>query len=202
MGSSQRREISIVESQRALHVPAVLLKPQVRLNGSVEDKMLEHFLQRMEALAEATGPVVVELTTTGGDAEIGRRIATEIRLCRDQMHRDMLFLGKTCVYSAGITIMSAFPKKCRYLTRDTVLLIHGRRLEKTLELSGPLTASKQIAEELLAQLEIGLQLESEGFSDLVRDTEISDAEVTDRARTNWYLSAAEALHRRLVEAIF
>ena len=44
------------------------------------------------------------------------------------------FLGKTLVASAGVTVMAAFPKDKRWLTRDAALLIHGRRIVKDLHL--------------------------------------------------------------------
>ena len=59
--------------------------------------------------------------------------------------------------------MAAFPRANRFLTRDTVLLVHGRRWDKELRLTGPLSASIQIARETVAQLEIGLQLEKEAL---------------------------------------
>jgi hypothetical protein len=55
--------------------------------------------------------VVLELTTEGGDADGARRMALEIRLCREWHNRDTYFVGKTVVMSAGITIMAAFPRQ-------------------------------------------------------------------------------------------
>lgn len=97
--------------------------------------------------------------------------------------------------------MAAFPRTNRFLTRDTVLLIHGRRWDKEFRLAGPLSASIQIARETVAQLEIGLQLEKEGFADLIAGSDITEDEIARLAETNWYLTAAEALSRKLVAGL-
>jgi hypothetical protein len=45
----------------------------------------------------------------------------------------------TEIYSAGTTFMSFFARDNRYLTRGTRLMIHERKLSKTLQIDGPLT---------------------------------------------------------------
>ena len=85
--------------------------------------MIASFLDKLQPVLEVNGSILVELFTDGGDAEIGRRLAQEVRLLREQHNRDIWFLGKTLVASAGITIMSAFPKEKRWRTRDAALLI-------------------------------------------------------------------------------
>jgi hypothetical protein len=175
----------------------LLLKPHVRLYGSVDDAMFHDFRRQMDDAPEGEA-VVIELMTFGGDADVGRRLALEVRMAQKHFGRSLYFLGKTVVYSAGVTMMSAFPRANRFLTRDTVLLIHGRRMDKQVHLTGPLTASIQIARETMAQLEIGLRLEKEGFADLVADSDITEDEVFRLAETNWYISAEEALRRKLV----
>jgi ATP-dependent protease ClpP protease subunit len=37
-------------------------------------------------------------------------------------------LGRTIVYSAGVTIMAAFPRADRWLSLDTRVMIHRRQL--------------------------------------------------------------------------
>lgn len=61
--------------------------------------------------------VAVEISTLGGDAELARRLVLEVGLARERLGKRLVFLGKTCVYSA-VTLMSAFAKDDRYLTRD------------------------------------------------------------------------------------
>ena len=63
------------------------------------------------------GMLVVTMTTLGGDPEVARAMGDDIRLMREFHGRDILFLGKVAVYSAGATFMSAFPVEHRFLTR-------------------------------------------------------------------------------------
>ena len=128
-----------------------LLQPQVRLWGDVNDDMLGSFHAQI-GTAVGAGPLVIELTTNGGDAEMGRRLAMEIRLLHERLGRRIVFLGATAVYSAGVSIMAAFPRTDRVLTADAVLLIHRRRLSETVDLHGSLSVCEQKARELLTQI--------------------------------------------------
>src|SRR5271155_3194545 len=65
--------------------------------------MVASFLEQLLPVFEVEGSILVELFTDGGDAEIGRRLAAEVRLVRQQQRRDVWFLGKTLVASAGVT---------------------------------------------------------------------------------------------------
>lgn len=103
--------------------------------------------------------------------------------------------------SAGISVMAAFPRECRYLTRDTVLLVHERRLQKTLKIDGPIKADIQIVREMLAQLETAEEIERQGFSEFVRGSKISFAEMFERAQKNCYLMADEALDLELIAGL-
>src|SRR5437762_14386468 len=98
-----------------------LARPTVRLSGSVGHPMVAGFFDQLLPVLEVEGSILIELFTDGGDAEIGRRLAEEIRLLRQEHGRDLWFLGKTLVASAGVTIMAAFPREKRWLTRDTAL---------------------------------------------------------------------------------
>ncbi|ESY81080.1 hypothetical protein X739_28145 [Mesorhizobium sp. LNHC220B00] len=78
----------------------------------------------------------MELNTQGRDAMAPAcRIPLELQLFQHHAGRPSACVGKTNVYSAGITILAAFRKEARYLTRDTVLLVHERRLETMLQSS-------------------------------------------------------------------
>ena len=182
-------------------IPETLLTPQVRLYGEVGDPMLAAFLEQFEAAREGDGPVVVELTTAGGDADVGRRIAADIRLFRDQTGRAPLFVGKTTVYSAGATIMSGFRREDRWLDRECVLMIHCRKLSKTLELSNFLAAERPRVEALLSEIDLGLKVQRWDFEALVEGSEVTLDELEEKARENWYLDAADALKRRLVAGV-
>jgi ATP-dependent protease ClpP protease subunit len=143
----------------------------------------------------------MELTTLGGDAELARRIVLEIGQARRRLKGRFLFLGKTVVYSAGVTIMSAFPKADRYLAADATLLIHCRQLEKSVELNGPLRASLPKVEALKAELENGLRLEEENFRQLIEGSDVTLEELQEKALYNWYLTAEQAAQRGLVAQV-
>lgn len=177
------------------------LQPHIRLFGHVDAGMLSEFL-RQQAQAPQGEPIVFELSTQGGDADIGRRMAQEIRLWREQRQADLYFLGKTFVYSAGVTVMSAFPVERRFLTDDTVLLIHERKLTKTLELKGALRACRALVDDVLAQIESGQAVEDRDFARLVQGSRLSHAELRERVLArDWYVPAAEALRHGLVAEV-
>lgn len=181
--------------------PAELAAPQVRLNGPVDEAMLRTFLDALAAAEGGDGPLVLELTTNGGDADVGRRIATDVRLFRERTGRRTLFLGKAIVYSAGVTILSAFPQPDRWLAQGTMLLIHCRQLNRSLEFEGPLKAARLRVEALLDEIDAGLQVEEEDFDDLVAGSRVSIAELLERAQSGWYVRADEALRRGLVAGL-
>lgn len=177
-------------------------EPQVSLLGEIDESSVSSLRDQLRKAEEADGPVTVEVATLGGDAEAGRRIVLELDLARQRLaNRKLLFLGKTTVYSAGVTIMSAFPRCDRFLSADTMLLIHCRQLEKTLELSGPMRGSRAKVEALLHQIDTGVGLEIDNFRRLIEGSDITMEEITDRALYNWYVPADEALERGLIAGI-
>lgn len=185
-----------------IRAPVELGTPQVRLNGPVDENMLRFFIDGL-AIVERGGdwPLVLELTTTGGDADIGRRIAADVRLFRERTGRRTIFLGKAVVYSAGVTIMSAFPKADRWLSRGTPLLIHCRQLNKTVTFEGPLNAARMRVEALLGEIDVGLDVEQQDFADLIAGSDVRMDELLERAQVNWYVHADEALQRGLVAGL-
>lgn len=180
----------------------LLKHPTIRLHGKVDNDMLDRFLEQMAVAVDGTGPMLLELTTTGGDAEIGRRIATDIILARERLGLDLVFLGKAVVYSAGVSIMSGFPPAKRFLTQDCMLLIHERRLNKTLELKGAMRGMEAIVKDTLAEIESALQMERTAFGYLVAGSDVTLDELMERiSGSDWYLSDAEALKRKLIAGI-
>lgn len=173
--------------------------PDVRLLGSIDEAMVQRFLDQSGA-AQGDKPLVLELSTMGGDAESARRLAEEIALLRQA--REVFFLGKTYVYSAGITVMAAVPASHRFVTPDTILLVHERRLERTVQLSGALRSAIAVARDLLAELEIGQMLERRGFEQLAAGSRLSADELLQRVlEKDWYLTAEEALELQLIGGI-
>jgi ATP-dependent protease ClpP protease subunit len=181
------------------------LDAHIRLNGGVDDNMFSSFLDQLSAARKTVAPpdpIVVELTTVGGDAETARRIATDLRLLRDYEDRKLLFIGKGAVYSAGITIMAAFKPHERFLSRHTELLIHERRLERTLELSGALRSNVAMLRDTLAELDSGIKLECEGFRQLVEGTKLSFDQLMEKVmQADWYVGATEARELGLVHDV-
>jgi ATP-dependent Clp protease, protease subunit len=182
-------------------IRARLARPTIRLSGPVGHLMVASFFEQLLPVLEVEGSILVELYTDGGDAEIGRRLAEEVRMLSHQHGRDIWFLGKTLVASAGVTMMAAFPRERRWLTRDTTLLIHGRRMVKDLHLEGPLGSCRRVLEEIIADIDHGLRLEQLGFAELINGTSVHAEEIASRAYGGWYLSADEALNRTLVAGL-
>jgi ATP-dependent protease ClpP protease subunit len=178
-----------------------LMQPNVRLYGPIDDAAVKDFLTQINAVRATDEPVVLELTTEGGDAEGGRRIALEIRLFRKFTGRQTFFIGKTVVMSAGATIMAAFPNTHRYVTEDTVLLIHERRMQKSLDLNGPVKGNIQIVREMLAQLETAERIEYDGFAEFAAGSKLSSDEMYKRATENCYLTARQALDLGLIAGV-
>ncbi|WP_187107737.1 ATP-dependent Clp protease proteolytic subunit [Sphingomonas xanthus] len=180
----------------ALPAPA-----DIMLTGEVGDPMVKSFLDQLEKVRGKDGDIVVCCTTPGGDAEMARRIVLELEQLSSSATAEVYFLGKSVVYSAGVSIMSAFPCSHRFLTRDTMLLIHGRQMTDTIEIDGPIRAAKKRVEALLHQIEVGMELEVSGFERLVRGSRLSVDELLEKGGNNWYLNAQEAVERKLVAGI-
>jgi len=179
----------------------LLFKPNISLNGLIDEKTLPFFLDRLQIVRDGTDELVMELNTQGGGADIARRIALEIRLFGQHSGRRAYCVGKTNVFSAGITILAAFPKDCRFLTEDAVLLIHERRLQDSVQLSGPIKSCLQIVREQLAMLESAEQLEMEGFREFVEGSNMTVEQLFEEAKKSWYLTAEEAMRHSLIAEI-
>ena len=182
--------------------PDLVARPQVSLLGEVNEAMVSTLLEQLSSIDDGDGPVVIELTTLGGDAEMARRMVLEIDIARQRLApRRLVFLGKTTVYSAGITVMSAFAHEDRYLAEDAVLLIHVRQLEKTLQVDGPMRESLSQVEALVHQMRTGMKLEEGNFARLLKGSTLELDDVLQRALYNWYISADEAAELGLVAGV-
>jgi ATP-dependent protease ClpP protease subunit len=190
-----------VSAPQRLSNPELLHRPNLSLNGRISAETLSFFLEGLQNVRASNEHLVMELNTEGGDADIARRIAMEIRLFIRHADKDAFCVGKTNVYSAGVTIFAAFPRDRRFLTEDAVLLVHERRLDQAVQLCGPIKASIQIIREQLSMLETAHKLEMEGFRELVEGSKLSVDELYERATSNCYLHAEEALDLGLVAEI-
>lgn len=177
------------------------LKPDLRLFGTVSEEMLGEFF-RQQAEAPPDGPIVMELSSNGGDADSGRRIAQELRLWQEKDGREVWFLGKTYLFSAGVTVMSAIPPQRRFLTQDCEVLIHERKLQRDVHLDGALRACRSAIQDILAEIESGQRLERAGFAQLVKGTPLSVEDIEQRVfEKDWYLTAQEAADLGLVAGV-
>ena len=192
----------MARDEAAAAPPAILSSPQISLVGEIDKSSVERFLDQLRAAEKGGGDIALDQTTQGGDPEMARRIVSEVEAARTRLRGRFLFLGKSVVYSAGITIMSAFPCRDRWLARETMLMIHGRKLDKTVEISGPIRASIPMVEALRRQMEVAVQLEEIGFRRLIDGCALGIEELREKALYNWYLTAEEAVERGLVAGIW
>jgi ATP-dependent protease ClpP protease subunit len=175
----------------------LLAQPQIALSGPIDQAMYATFRQQLAA-APRDGTLVVSLSTLGGDPEVARLMGDEIRLLREYSGREILFLGKVAVYSAGATFMAAFPADKRFLTRGTRLMIHERILTKTVEVAGPLKSCISSLKAALHEIEESVRIEEEGFRAIVAGSRVPFEDVQARAPANWYIEAEEARSLGLV----
>jgi ATP-dependent protease ClpP protease subunit len=191
-----------VEATGAALPRGCVLNPHVRLIGEVCDDMLRLMLDQLAKLSGDEKIVAIEISTLGGDAEIGRRMILEIDLVRERLPKcRFVFVGKSAVYSAGTTLMSAFPVRDRFLTDEAVLLLHSRQLDKTVHLSGPIRSSLPLAEALCHQIRTGIMLEEQHFARLIEGSDVTMDELLEKALYNWYVPAEDALRRGLIAGI-
>ena len=183
-------------ASNAVNYP-LLARPHVQLHGTVDDAMYTNFKGQLFN-APGDGPLVVAITTLGGDPEIGRAMGDDIRLLREYTGRETLFLGKVAVYSAGATFMSAFPNDKRFLTRNTRLMLHERSMTSTVQLSGPLSTLTDTLRAKLNEIEHSIRIQEEGFRDIVAGSKVSFDQLRARASENWYIGAEEARDLGLV----
>ncbi len=175
----------------------LLAVPHVQLHGVVDEAMYTSFKQQVVE-APKDGPLIVSLTTLGGDPEMARAMGDDIRLIREYAGRETLFVGKVAVYSAGATFMSAFPSDCRFLTRGTRLMIHERLMNSTVQLNGPLSTLEYLLKAKLHEIADSIRIQDEGFAALVAGTQVSLQTLKEKAPSNWYIEAEEARELGLV----
>jgi ATP-dependent protease ClpP protease subunit len=183
-------------------LPASAFKgPAILLSGSVDYDMYRDFRRQLDQ-ASQQNLVVIELSTLGGDPEVARMMGEDIRFHSDiTPDRRFVFLGKAVIYSAGTTFMSFFARWNRYLTPGTRLMVHERKLSKELKLNGPLTTCVASVKAALNEIECSIEMQNEGFANLIRDSRVTMDEVLRRAPSNWYIEAEEAQALGLIEAV-
>src|SRR6201996_1243861 len=181
--------------------PKAFNQPKIMLSGPVDYTMYTQFRSPLDQ-AQKEGLIVTELSTLGGDPEVARMMGEDIRF-HSEISSDcrFVFLGKAAIYSAGTTFMSFFAIENRYLTRGTRLMIHERKMEKQLQISGPLTSSVAAVKAVLHELEASIAIQNEGFENLIKGSKVGMDEVLKRAPSNWYIEANEAKELGLVAEV-
>ena len=177
----------------------VLASPQLRLVGHMDESLYKEFRDQLDAAPEQ-GPLVIAITTLGGNPEIARAMADDVRLLR-QAGRELNFLGKATVYSAGATFMAGFPVENRYVTVGTRLMVHERHITRTIDLSGPLKSCTDQLKAVLHEIDHSIAIEEEGFRDFVEGSKVEFGEVREKASCNWYIDSEEALERGLIAGV-
>jgi ATP-dependent protease ClpP protease subunit len=181
--------------------PVAFKAPAVMLSGPVDYAMYANFRLQFDQ-APREGLVVIELSTLGGDPEVARMMGEDVRFHSDlSPNRRIIFLGKAAIYSAGTTLMSFFARSNRYLTRGTRLMIHERKLAKTLPLNGPLTTCVASVEAALNEIKSSIVIQNEGFANLILGSQVTMQDLLQRTPSDWYLEAAEAQALGLIEAV-
>lgn len=175
----------------------LLATPHICLSGPVDHAMYQSFRDQL-ATAPTEGTLVIAISTLGGDPEVARLMGDEVRLLREFTGREILFLGKVAVYSAGATFMAHFPVDKRFLTQGTRLMIHERKLTADIHLEGPLKTLVPILQAKLHEIEESIRIEEEGFRDIVAGSKLAFEELCKKAPSNLYLEAEEARDLELV----
>ncbi len=175
--------------------------PAILLAGPVDYDMYKDFRRQLGNLNKE-GLIVTELSTLGGDPEVARMMGEDIRFHSENSAKcRFVFLGKAAIYSAGTTFMSFFAIENRYLTRGARLMIHERKLDKQLSISGPLTTCIATVTATLHEIEASIAIQNEGFENLIRGSKVKMEEVLSRAPGNWYIEANEAKSLGLVAKV-
>ena len=175
----------------------LLATPHICLSGPVDHAMYQSFRDQLAA-APTEGTLVIAISTLGGDPEVARLMGDEVRLLREYTGREILFLGKVAVYSAGATFMAHFPVDKRFLTQGTRLMIHERKLTADIHLEGPLKTLVPILQAKLHEIEESIRIEEEGFRDIVAGSKLGFDELCQKAPSNLYIEAEEARDLELV----
>jgi ATP-dependent protease ClpP protease subunit len=181
--------------------PKAFKSPAIALSGVVDYDMYTKFRKQFDEASEKP-LVVIELSTLGGDPEVARMMGEDVRFASEmQPQRRFVFLGKAAIYSAGTTFMSFFVRQNRYLARGSRLMIHERKLSKTLMIDGPLTTCVAVVRATLNEIECSIAIQNEGFQNLILGSSVPLEEVLKKAPENWYLEAQEAKTLGLIEAV-
>jgi hypothetical protein len=80
-------------------------------------------------------------------------------------------------------------------------MIHERKLDKTLHITGPLTACVATVKAMLHEIEASIAIQNEGFENLIRGSKVMMDDVLNPAPANWYIEANKARSLGLVSDV-
>ncbi len=178
-----------------------LANPGIRLYGTLDAAMYAEFTERLSE-QEPGGPIVIALTTMEGDPEIARSMADDIRLLRDRGRREIIFLGKTAVYGAGVLFMAAFPVSHRYLTRATKMLVTENKRAQPIQLAGgSLRSVASQLEHVQREIQREIEQEDEDYRAISEGSNVSVQELREKAPNEWFITASEAKAMGLIAEV-
>ena len=178
-----------------------LANPGIRLYGTLNAEMYAEFTERLSE-QEPGGPIVIALTTMEGDPEIARSMADDIRLLRDRGRREIIFLGKTAVYGAGVLFMAAFPVSHRYLTRATKVLVTENKRAQPIQLSGgSLRSVASQLEHVQREIQREIEQEDQDYRAISEGSNVSVQELREKAPNEWFITASEAKAMGLIAEV-
>ena len=80
-------------------------------------------------------------------------------------------------------------------------MIHERKMTKTISIDGPLTTCVNNLQATLNEIEASIQIQNEGFANLIQGSALSMDQVLQKAPENWYIEANEAHALGLIQAV-
>ena len=70
-----------------------------------------------------------------------------------------------------------------------------------LKINGPLTTCIATVKATLHEIESSIEIQNEGFANLVRNSKVTMEQVLEKAPYNWYIEANEAVGLGLIEGV-
>ena len=80
-------------------------------------------------------------------------------------------------------------------------MIHERKLNKVLNIDGPLTSCVATIKATLHEIEASIAIQNEGFENLITGSQVTMDELLQKAPNNWYIEAQEAKSLGLVRDV-
>ena len=80
-------------------------------------------------------------------------------------------------------------------------MIHERKLDKKLNIDGPLTSCVATVKATLHEIEASIAIQNEGFENLICGSQVTMDELLQKAPSNWYIEAQQAKTLGLVRDV-